>query len=182
MPLFLVQHDGDLQGLGTCFSLDPWGSFCTADHVISDYRKGVPDGGLLAALFSYGLVYGTVGFNMTETFGKIIAARSLVVPYDNPLSFLHGQTSVKQLDLAFLSVEHPPQRDLKTLPIKSRAPFPALGDTVVAIGFPEIETVEGQFENVRTRLSEGMFAAYGIVTAIHIEGRDSSTPTPVFEV
>jgi len=182
MPIFFVSKDGDFQGLGTGFSTDPWGSFCTADHVISDYRNGVPEKSCLALMFSYGKGYGRIGFKLFDTFGIITGAQSLVVPYDNPFSFLPGQTDTKQLDLAFLSVSPPQGPHLKTLPVKSKASFPAIGDIVVALGFPGIETEVGTSADVQNLITENMAAAYGKVVAVHIEGRDLANPTPVFEV
>jgi serine protease Do len=84
---------------------------------------------------------------------------------------------------------------LKTLPLKGELQtfpvpldldldldLPQIGDQVVAIGFPQIDTVNGEPDQVVTRLAEGMFASYGRITALHSSGRSETNKTPVFEV
>jgi serine protease Do len=56
------------------------------------------------------------------------------------------------------------------------------GETVVAVGFPEIEDKILDASTVQHLLSERMYAGYGTVTAAHPTGRDHSNPTPVIEV
>jgi serine protease Do len=195
VPLFWMDADGDLQGMGTAFSLDPWGGFITADHVIAGIRAGArcspngdgnfrvkapSDAGFVAVL-GYGVVFGTVGLPQ-EAIAPIIGAWTPGIEGNDPLATLHGRHDFQPLDLAILRALPLQPGWIHCLPMRSRPPRPKVGDTVIALGFPQIDTFRGPQEDARTIIEEGMFAAYGRVTALLPDGRDRSTPTPVFEV
>ncbi len=195
VPLFWMDASGDLEGMGTAFALDPWGGFITADHVIAGPRAGArhspvgdgnlrvqgpPDAGFVAVL-GYGAVFGAVGLPQ-EAIAPIVSAWSPGLEGSDPLARLQGRHDVQPLDLAILRALPRKPGWIHCLPMRSRQPRPRVGDTVIALGFPQIDTFRGPQEEARTIIEEGMFAAYGRVTVLLPQGRDRSTPTPVFEV
>jgi serine protease Do len=186
--------DGDLQGLGTAFAIDPWGKFITADHVVAEIRNRgrtsrqkqgwtvvMPQDEGLVLILGFGLAFGTVAIP-SEAILRIVKGWSPCFEGDDPLAALDGRMDVRPADISFLNTTRPPSRMLANLPLVSRARGPRIGDIVVAIGFPGVATFRGNVNEARTIVEEGMFVAYGQVTALHANGRDHSTPTPVFEV
>lgn len=195
VPLFLMDQSGDLQGLGTAFSLDPWGGFITADHVIASARAGAPhtpagngnfrvegpaDAGFVVVL-GFGLAFGTIALPR-EAIAPVVSAWSPGLEGTDPLARLQGRHDLQALGVAILRAPPLKVGSIHCLPMRSRPPRPQVGETVIALGFPRIDTFRGAQEEARTIIEEGMFAAYGRVTALRPEGRDRSTPTPVFEV
>lgn len=69
-----------------------------------------------------------------------------------------------------------------TVPIRVSGRCPRKGDTVVAVGFPEIEDKILDANVGQHLLSEAMYAGYGTVTAAHPTGRDRSNPKSVIVV
>lgn len=194
VPLFWVDSDGNLEGQGTAFAIDSWGHFATADHVIAATRhKGrvarqssawhvsMPTDEGLAAILDVGLAFGTVPLP-PDAISPVVAAWSPCFEGNDPLAALDGRMNVRPIDFALLTVKTRLRGMVTTLPMVSRPQGPRPGDVVAAIGFPEINTFQGDAEAASTIIEEGMFAAYGRVTALHGSGRDMSNPTPVFEV
>lgn len=194
VPLFRGKGDGSLEGLGTAFGISPSGILLTADHVISEYRErsrainsdslnpkfAYPDGEFLIAFLSPGLVFGTVGIG-PEHLPVIVAAHTPIKPGDDPLRQLRGEPHFIPADVSVLRTQ-PLSAKLHTLPLHLSRNDPKVGDRVVAIGYPQIDTVNEDLPRVVTRVEEGMFASYGHVTAIYPNGRDRGNGTPVFEV
>lgn len=195
VPMFRADTEGRLHGMGTAFAADSWGTFLTADHVIDLVRSGGPQTGPaneqiftfggdhnLIALLGIGLIFGTMGIPQ-EALARIVETFSPAIQIDDPLAFTRGGVDHKALDIAVLkSATRPPPDMIRNLPIRLGYAGPRVGDVVVAVGYPQIDTVHGNVERVATRVEEGMFAGYGRVTALHPHGRDRSQPTPVFEV
>ncbi|WP_413896354.1 S1 family peptidase [Rhodoferax sp.] len=194
VPLFQVLPDGDLQGLGTAFALDPWGSFATADHVVAGIRmRGqhkrstndasmrvqLPPGEGLVAVLGFGVAFGTIGLPQ-ETMVRVVEGWSPAFDGGNPMTILRQGHDLRTIDLALLKMQRPGPDLLHNLPIRARPPSPEPGELVVAIGFPTIDAFSGNEEAARTIVSEGMYAAYGRVTQLFPNGR--TNPTPVFEV
>lgn len=195
VPLFLMEADGHLKGLGTAFALDPWGSFMTADHVVEELRRRgrtaresatafrtemLGDVGLVA-LVGMGLFYGNVPVP-TDKILPVTGAVSPAIERDDPLAWTTAAIAPRPLDVAVFKTRRPTEGDVHNLLIRSAPPQPVPGEFVVAIGFPEIKTFSGSPEEARTTIQEQMKVAYGRVTRLHPRGRDSSNPTPVFEV
>lgn len=197
VPLFWAASDGDLAGLGTAFSIDPWGGFLTADHVIASERQRVhvarkgghdedhfytfpPDEGFVA-LLGHGVVFGTCALPQ-EAAARIVRAWSPALIGDDPMAALQGRSSHAMIDLAVLTTVLPQRDQVHCLPLRGSPRGPRPGELVVAIGFPTINTFAGTLEAARTTIEEGMMVAYGHVTHIHPNGRDRANPTPVFEV
>ena len=194
VPLFWMEKDGHLAGLGTAFALDPWGHFMTAEHVTSIWRdrgrmqKGtsnwhvrMPPGEGLITILGFGLAFGIAGVPR-KALAPIINSWSPCVTGDDPLAALDGRMDQQPLDLAVLTAKRPAADLVKNLPLVSRPCGVRLGDIVAAIGYPELATFRGDSDEAVTTVEEGMFVSYGRVTALYPDGRDRSTPTPVFEV
>lgn len=195
VPIFTADPEGRLHGMGTAFTVDSWGAFLTADHVIDVVRNGDRQPGTadeqifafsgdqtLVALLGIGLIFGTIGIPQ-DALARIVETFSPAIQIDDPLAFTRGGIDHRALDLAVVrSGTRPPPDMVRNLPIRVGSPGPRVGDIVVAVGYPQIDTVHGDAERVATRVEEGMFAGYGRVTALHPQGRDRSQRTPVFEV
>jgi serine protease Do len=196
VPLFWAGPDGDLEGLGSAFALDPWGHFATADHVIAegrtrgrlsrpadnaDWHVKMPSDEGFVAILGFGLAFGTVGIPPSAVV-SVTQAFSPCVSGNDPLKALDGSCDLRHIDLAVLTTTRPRAGLIANLPIVSSPRGPKIGDIVAAIGFPEIQTFRGSADAARTVIEEGMFVAYGQVTSLYLNGRDASDPTPVFEV
>lgn len=197
VPLFWMKPDGDLKGLGTAFSTDPWGGFLTADHVIAHKRElgsSVRDGPEgrdrriifpadqgFVALLGFGVAFGTCPLPR-EVIAPIIRAWSPALEGGDPLAALQGRTDHRPIDLAVLTTRRPAAGLVNCLPLRGTPRGPRPGDIVVAVGFPTIDTFTGDQEAARTTIEEGMKVAYGRVRQILPRGRDRANPTPVFEV
>ncbi|TBZ66320.1 serine protease [Rhizobium leguminosarum bv. viciae] len=189
VPIFQADRDNILTGMGTGFALDPWGSFLTADHVTDFLREGANQSGQTAirpdlralALLGMGLVFGEVGVPR-EALALMASLRTPLVEVEDPLNFV-AAASTRPIDVTFLNATMSPPSDMiGNLPLRRHPSTPGVGELVVAIGFPEIKLAHGAAPDLPTSITEGMFAAYGVVTRHHPEGRDRSAPTPVFEV
>jgi serine protease Do len=192
VPLFDVWDDGTLAGLGTAFGLSPKGILLTADHVIASYRdRGVrlnsdslsPVYGhsvdqSLVAFLSPGLVFGTAHIP-NECFPLILSAHTPTKEGDDPMRELRGEPNIHTADISVLRLQEL-QRELHTFRVS--AVSPKVGDTVLALGFPRLNVIQGERQEVASLIEEEMFASYGTVTALLPSGRDRSNQTPVFEV
>ncbi|MDR7127557.1 serine protease [Pseudotabrizicola sp. 4114] len=192
MPLFEARDDGLLTGLGTAFGVSPKGILLTADHVIASYRDSCvrlntnslsptfgPSGDRsLIAFLSPGVVFGTVHIPH-QFFPLILSAHSPTKEGDDPMRELRGEANIQTADVSVLRTQELKQ-ELHTFRVSAASP--KVGDTVVAIGFPKLDLIQGGRQEVAALLEEEMFASYGTVTALHPNGRDRSNQTPVFEV
>jgi serine protease Do len=183
VPIFSICNDGFFKGAGTAFAVNNWGNFLTADHVIAEAREQVKinfkgDGSYSAInngtsdfviILSPGVVFGTV--NIPDHFIlPVTACHSPVVEVDDPLAKLRGEPSVTYIDISFLKTTRPQSNTVHHLPLKSAPTTPSVGDRVVAIGYPGIETFSGGKEGVTTISNEGMMAGYGKVLSFHPDG------------
>lgn len=190
VPIFHADDTEILTGIGTAFALDPWGNFLSADHVTDFLREGlgeqsgeiaIPGGAHALALLGMGLVFGEVGIP-PEALIQMIGTRTPMIEVDDPMNFT-GRPRTRPYDITFLNTASKPnERMLQTLPIRRHPNSPRVGDLVVALGYPHIELARGTAPSLPTSITEGMFAAYGVVSNLHPEGRDRANPTPVFEV
>ncbi|MDE0854356.1 MAG: serine protease, partial [Nevskia sp.] len=86
-------------------------------------------------------------------------------------------------DVAVLRLEAPPPMKMITaLPLRLSDWRPDRGETVLAVGFPELDcqTIDG--DAMRGLLSEGMYGAYGRVIDLHPHGRSQMDANPVIEI
>src|SRR5437899_2131483 len=173
VPVFRMGLDGDLQGFGTAFAIDPWGHFITADHVVAEVRNRatvsrqqdgwtavMPRDESLVLILSFGLAFGTVAIPPTAMV-RISKTWSPAFEGDDPLAALDGSIDVKPVDLCFLTISRPASGMVANLPFVSRPTGPRVGDVVVAIGFPGIKTFRGDADQARTIIEDGMFVSCG---------------------
>jgi serine protease Do len=197
VPVLLNDVDGVTKGMGTAFHIDGWGTFLTADHVIESVRRrskrlvGTEDEIRLEIehpdvcpiiLFGLGLVYGQPVVPR-EALGRVTSMRSAVRKREDPLAALSGQTEIEAAsDIAVLQVARPiPEKMIGTLAVRFTGVAPAVGETVVAVGFPDLDCQPVDEAAIRYLLSDGMSAAYGRIIDIHREGVRHD-PTPVIQV
>lgn len=198
VPVFLSNGE-HLIGSGTAFHVDHFGTLVTADHVVSAIREGRDFGNFepnTEKLFDLAptnsrpyiwlggvMVYGHAPLPEGMLVG-VDLVRSPLRKLDDPMAALMGRSDAGiAADVAALKIEPVKRKDwLATLPIRVSGWRPKKGDTVIAVGFPEIKDEILDPSTARHLLSEGMYAGYGTVIAAHPTGRDSSNPSPVIEV
>jgi serine protease Do len=121
-----------------------------------------------------GLVYGTgPAATAPADRGYLVLKKS-----DNPLRYGEFETlaDIATLQVSFL----PNQEAISTLPVRLSGRLPQVGETVLAVGFPEL--VCEPVDDLNHFISEGMYGAYGQVIKLHPKGTDRTNPTPVIEV
>jgi serine protease Do len=196
VPVFKRDINGEIYGMGTAFHVDGWGTFLTADHVI-DFARELPksastwrdispnSNGEHPVLFlGMGLVMGLASAPK-EAFASVHYIASILRENDNPLANLQGMIAPEiAVDLAVMnakilpSVQMPPPH---FVPVRAFGWQPSIGEIVLAIGFPELNYERLDQHAQEALLTEGMYGAYGRITAIHANGRSRSNPTPVLE-
>jgi hypothetical protein len=86
LPILTINREtGLLTGLGTGFRADPFETYLTAEHVLKDHFEAAEEGDnteIAAALFSIGLVFGTVGLKreLFAPISQVFSLRSLNEP------------------------------------------------------------------------------------------------------
>lgn len=199
VPVFLSRAGGQLVGAGTAFHVDHWGTLVTADHVIEEMRESVKfkefvagdeqqvetsPFGLQAHILLGGIAgYGT--YRLPEgMITRVVSVRSPIRISDDPMAALQGRSNLTiAADVAVLKTAKPPNGEWRdTLPIRVSGWRPSFGETVAAIGFPEIESQVLDQKTALHLLKEGMYCAYGKIVGSHPNGRDRTNPTPVIEV
>ncbi len=198
VPVFRRDVNGEIYGMGTAFHVDGWGTFLTADHVIEFAREHPKSASTWTEIshssngdhpilfLGAGLIIGTINLPQ-EAFASVNYIVSAMREKNNPLASLRGRTEPENsADLAVMTaiIRPEPQRMPQPhfVPVRGSGWHPSIGDIVLAIGFPELECQQLDKHSQKILLSEGMYGAYGHITAIHPQGRDMSNPTPVFEV
>ncbi|WP_181104048.1 S1 family peptidase [Xanthomonas arboricola] len=197
VPVFQRDVDGFLRGAGTAFHVDGWGGLLTADHVVDSIRAGhlrhIKPNSLIRAditksphsviLLGYGLVFGTVGIP-DACWAPVHGVAAIPVEKRvDPLSELQGASRFQiGPDLAgisaLLSADAPV---INTVAVNFRH-CPEIGETVLAVGYPELRLEAMGSDEVERYLHEGMFGVYGTVTNLYPNGRGAAYPSPVFEV
>lgn len=195
VPLLWFEEDRSLTGLGTAFSLDPWGGLVSADHVVADARvrfNALREGDRsvsyqidgeqgFAALLGPGLALGT-GSIPKGALNHITEIISPALQGDDPLATLRGNLDLRPIDLACMRFDPTGRNEVHNLPLSLKPPVPAIGDTVVALGYPGLRVENRPSARVDAVILEGLTAAYGVITDVFPNGRDKSNPTPVFQV
>ena len=200
LPVFERTPDGLLIGVGTAIHLDGWGGCLTAEHVVDFLRTHLPEGGLNGAptmevdpslhghavlLLGIGIIYGMA--KIPEwAFAPIIATCAASREIDDPMAALRGRRlfeisqDVARIQAIFApSAPHPPQ----VLPLQLRGWQPSIGEYVLAFGYPELKpSAEMSNFEIQAIVEDGLHCAYGQITRLFPGGRDSTNPTPVFEV
>jgi serine protease Do len=199
VPVFLAAGVGPLIGIGTAFHVDHWGTLVTADHVIEGLRERVKFGPFRedeqqtyemgpTDLHPFVVFGGVVVYGRARLPDGMVARISMVKSQlrqsDDPLAAIQGRSNAEvAMDIALLKTSGWPPRPWRdTLPIRVSGWRPNRGETVVAVGFLEITSEILNEQTALHSLSEGMYAAYGSITAAYPNGRDRTNPTPVIEV
>lgn len=197
VPVFRRNVNGEIYGMGTAFHIDGWGTLLTADHVIEFTRK-LPKPALTwpqisqdsncdqpVILLGMGLIYGTTRIPK-EAFALVKRILSTIRQNDNPLASLQGKMELENAaDLAVMTALIRPSERIPAphfIPVRASGWFPTVGETVLAIGFPELKQQQLDEHAQESLLSEGMCGAYGKIRAIYPGGVSKTNPTPVFEV
>jgi serine protease Do len=197
VPVLLNDGDGVTKGTGTAFHIDGWGTFLTADHVIESVRarsKRVAGNGdeihfeighldvCPILLLGMGLVFGQPKVPSTAL-ARVASMRSPIREREDPLAVLSGKTEIEAAsDIALMQLAEPiPEKMIGTLAVRFSGVGPAVGDTVVALGFPDLDCKPVDDQAMRYLLSDGMSAAYGRIIGIHLKGLRHDS-TPVIEV
>jgi|GEM_PF-731397 len=194
VPVFKREVNGQIYGMGTAFHIDGWGTFLTADHVIEFARQYPnpssnwseisqnPNGDHIVLLLGIGLAYGTPTIPK-EAFVLVEYVASPMREKDNPLT--NRTQPDNAADIAMMVAVIQPTIEVPKphfVSVRSSSSCPSVGDTVLAIGFPELECQRLDEHDQAILLNEGMYGAYGVVKEIHPSGKCASQPTPVFEV
>jgi len=185
-PVVAIPHDTTsrniLVGLGTCFQVTPW-AWLTAHHVVQDTPdRYFPTKHIGAVGFSPGLIYGEIGFKLSDFFGAISEIQTPTTKGPQPPSFIAGPKEPDiALNIAALRVDI---SGLKKKPLRSPLPLSktsvAIGDEVLAIGYPILGL---KFkDNPRGIFTERMYGAKGIVKQIEPNGFTTSKPWPSFQI
>jgi serine protease Do len=189
VPVFLEDSSG-IYGMGTAFHVDGWGTFLSAAHIIHEARikrpmkqPDIQAGWIKPELFEkrfflllgQGLAYGGgSGALAPVDRGYLVLNNS-----DKPLSDeLESLADIAALQLSPL----PPPTMISTLPVRLSGALPLPGETVLAVGFPELACQP--IDDINYFVSEGMYGAYGLVIKLHPKGMGAygTNPTPVIEV
>lgn len=194
VPVLKRSVDGNIDGMGTAFHVDGWGTFLTADHVIDFAREHLATASCWSEISQnstgdHAILFLGIGL----AFGKIPIpekAFSLVEHIASPMREKQNQLAnrtepERAIDLAIVraAVQSENQNVPQThfVPVRASS-SPSVGETILAVGFPELCCQRLDESSQRELLTEGMYGAYGQVTTVHPKGRGQSAPTPVFEV
>lgn len=198
VPVFRREPTGMLLGMGTAFQVDGWGSYLTADHVVDYVRDAWSDDAApfekpvevdpilspsVVILLSLGIVFGTVGIP-EGAFAPIRRIDAVLDRNENvPFPWAKQGRYRPAADLASLSALFASDAPMRSsLPLRVANWQPAIGEFVLAIGFPIIKFDELDEIALRATLKEGMKAAYGRIVGVHPHGRGTDRSSPGFEV
>lgn len=203
LPVFERMPDGRLIGMGTAVHLDGWGGCLTAEHVVDFVHARLPEGGLNGGppmevdpsqhshpvlLLGVGVIFGTVAIP-DWAFAPITDTQTVARERDDPMAALQGRSRVEVAhDVARVqALFHPDAyrepNHPQVLPLQLRGWQPAIGEYVLAFGYPELKPAAAMDDSeVRAIIEDGLHCAYGRITRLFPDGRDSANPTPVFEV
>lgn len=173
--------DGLFTGLGTAFRVDAFGLFLTAQHVL-EHRMSGKSNSTVVGMLSPGLVYGTAAVGR-EFFPPIVNASAIRALTDDPMAALQRRSETwNAFDCMQVAFAETPRlhRDRSYLPMRFKGQPPAIGDRVMAIGFPELECAIRV--DAVAAINEGMYGAVGTISAMHPRGRSKSAPWPTLEI
>lgn len=198
LPVFLRDPAGYIYGRGTAFHVDGWGGFLTADHVIDFARESLPHGGLdplrttdinpsesshPVVLLGIGSVFGRVTMP-PWALSPVERTITATAEAENPLASLRGERAHRiAADVASLQVRFSPDAKVPhSVPVRLEGWQPTIGEQVFALGYPQLKPSELEDDLLRQLIEDGLYGAYGTITALFPSGCSTSNPTPVFEV
>lgn len=141
-----MDDGSEFYGMGAAFHVDGWGTFLTAAHVVDEARIKRPlrqsdfqAGQLKPELFEkgfvlllgQGLVYGRVPVALAPANNGRLILQKTDKPLCNELETLADIATVQLSPL-------PPAKMIATIPIRLSGRLPDPGETVLAVGFPEL--------------------------------------------
>lgn len=199
VPVFRRDPDGRIYGMGTAFHVDGWGTFLTADHVIDFMRETLPKAGLYpkqfvdidpssqphaVLLLGMGVLFGTQAIPQ-RVFAPIVRLITHIAECNAPLAALRGERVFRvAADIAGVKARFSPDaRRPHTVMVRLRGWEPTIGEYVFAVGYPQLKPSENVGDDeLRGVVEDGMKGAYGRITRVFPDGRDSVNLSPVFEV
>lgn len=182
-----TNETGAMQGWGTGFRIDPYGTAVTAHHVVEDFFEVVQKAGKtelrfrserrLFGLQGMGLVFGRVGipaeFWMPVDMGQIHI-------FEKPGSSLTPEfrslDETATLHMPTKGIEQP-----RPLPVKIRS-WPKVGDRVLALGFADIKVKEPMDQAKTFILTENLYGSIGKIIEIRPANPQSMRPWPTLIV
>jgi len=203
LPVFERTPNGQLIGMGTAVHLDGWGGCLTAGHVVDFLRTRLPEMVLNGEprkevdpsqhshpvlLLGIGVVFGAIEIP-DWAFAPIIDTLTSVRERDDPMAALQGRRrfemaqDIASLQALFHADAYQEQNLPQVLPLQLRGWQPVIGEYVLAFGYPELKPASTLDDSeIQAIIEDGLYCAYGRITRLFPEGRDSTNPTPVFEV
>lgn len=200
-PVFLTPLDNrDIVGLGTSFSISPFGFQLSALHIVTDVIEGrhAPavrrDGNLtltdaqVGVFHDPGLVFGTMRTGHFVPFQRMV-----FLPKDqtaDPLAVTFTREQLNRvepmLDLLYLELgPAPPNKPYSLLPVDiGGRTYLREGDKVMAVGYPEIvgKTKSVTATEIVRRMQESMFASVATVTKLYRTSGPGHNKWPTIEV
>lgn len=182
--LAIDNRTGRAFGLGTAFRIDPFGQYLTAQHVLEAWLAPPRPQQTVVGLLNPGLVFGrcSIGIDSMVMIASSTVFRTL--PDDVTRDQLLGRDSSRMtLDCMMLSfkAENTRLHDVREfLPLRLSGKWPKIGDEVMAIGFPELGSIQDRTIDAEV-LTEHMYGSIGRVTAVLPGGREHR-PWPTFAV
>ncbi len=197
VPVFRRDSQGWIYGMGTAFHVEGWDAFLTTQHVVDFVGAHEPLGLVPGRLLELdakgdqpilylglnGVVFGQVDVP-DEAFASVAEVIYPMQENDDPLAKLQGRSAIEAVaDVAVMRAKYHPRASLPhTLRVRGSAWTPTIGEYVLAAGYATLNCQVLDENERRALLEEGMYGAYARVTGVHPNGRNSSHPTPVFEV
>lgn len=182
--LAIDNHTGHASGLGTAFRIDPFGGYLTAQHVLEAWLGPSHPQSTVVGLLNLGLVYGRAPIGID---GMVMLASATVFrtpPEDIALDrLLNRDSSRMALDCMMLSFKPDNTRlhDVRDfLPLRLTGKWPKVGDEVMAIGFPELGSIQDRVIDAVV-LTERMYGSVGRISEVLPGGREHR-PWPTFAV
>jgi serine protease Do len=124
-------------------------------------------------MLGMGLVYGQAPIPH-HAWAPVAAMTSPAVARDDPMALLRGETAygfepdVCAMQLIFDQAASLPE----TLAVRLGPWSPTVGERVLAVGYPQLLPSEVTPQQQRMLVSDGLYGAYGTVTAVGNEGDD----------
>ncbi|QUS40612.1 serine protease [Tardiphaga alba] len=176
IPLLAIDGRTDRAfGLGTAFRIDPFGGYLTAQHVLEAWLTPSRPQQTVVGLLNPGLVYGR-GLVGNDSMITIASAKVFRTQQDDVVRdrILGRDSSRIALDCMMLSFEGKNTRLHQVrdfLPLRLTGKWPMVGDEVMAIGFPELGSIEDHAIDAEV-LTERMYGSIGRITAVLPNGRE----------
>ncbi|MGF6547630.1 S1 family peptidase [Paraburkholderia youngii] len=184
VPVFRQELDGRIFGMGTAFHVDGFGRFLTAYHVVDFVSDEQSPARPVLFLSTHAVVFGQAPIP-PDCFAPATMVYAAMARDDDPLATLRGQAVQRPvIDVSAVATGPvgPGARHPQALPVRLTGWKPAIGEFVLAVGFPQLDMSEVDAETQRALLTEGMQGAYGRIVDVHPGGTSRSNPSPVFEV